>query len=228
MTVKVSIQRFSIASDHGDVEAKLKFLLEAKDNKPDEKSNGSKIISQKGLVFKVQIMTSKHKHSFSNNSFKDLKGIEMYQHNDLYKYTWGETKTLDEIRKIKRDLQNRGFKKAFIVPFYNGERMSLQEAVGEVSLKMDGNLYELGGIKINIYDDKHQFITSLLSNSDGHFSFIGLRPGNYSAVLDHTQLDYLNMGSNTDSSQFTIGIDSDGDVAKQIKFILYPKASNPK
>lgn len=228
MTVNVSVQRFRIASDNEDVEAKLRFLLETKDNEPDEKSNGNKIILEKGLVFKVQIMTSKHKQSFSNNSFKDLKGIEMYQHESLYKYTWGVAKTLDEIRKIKRELQDIGFENAFIIPFYNGERMSLQEAIGEVSLKMDGNLYELGGIKINIYDDSHRFVTSLLSKSDGHFSFLGLRPGNYSAALDQTQLDYLNMVSNTDSSQFTISINSDGDVVKQMKFILYPKALNSK
>jgi hypothetical protein len=172
-------------------------------------------------------MASKHRKSFLNPLFKVLKGIEMYEHQGWYKYTWGEANTLDEIRKIKRDLQNRGFKNAFIVPFYNGERMSLQEAAGEVSLKMNGDLYELGGIKINIYDDDNIFITSLLSKSDGHFSFLGLRPGNYRAALDCTQLDYLNMASNTDSFQFTIG-DSDGDVAKQIKFILHPKASNPK
>ncbi|MFV5687830.1 hypothetical protein ACM55M_04315 [Flavobacterium sp. ZT3R25] len=224
MTVKVPVHRFSIASDNGDAKAKLKFLLETNDNKyqkPD--ANGDKIISQKGLAFKVQLMTSKKKQSLSSNSFKTLKGIEMYQHEGLYKYTWGEANTVDEIRKIKRDLQELGFKNAFIVPFYNGERMSLQEAVGEVSLKMYGNLYELGGIKINIYDDNNIFVTSLLSKSDGHFSFLGLRPGNYTAALDRTQLDYLNMGSNSDSFRFTIGINSDGDVAKQLKFILHPK-----
>lgn len=48
--------------------------------------------------------------------------------------------------------------------------MSLQEATGEVYLKMNGDLYELGGIKINIYDDDNIFIASLLSESDGHFS----------------------------------------------------------
>lgn len=226
MTVNILVQKFSISSDNGEVKAKLKFLLEAKDNKyqkSDQKSKGNKIIPQKGLVFKVQLMTSKHKQSFSSNSFRGLKGIENYQHEGLYKYTWGEAKTLDEIRKIKRDLQDSWFKNAFIVPFYNGERMSLQEAVGAVSLKIDGNLYELGGIKINIYDESHQFITSLLSKSDGHFSFLGLHPGNYSAALDSTQLDYLKMDSDTNSFQFTIGNNSDGDVAKQMKFILYSK-----
>ncbi len=152
----------------------------------------------------------------------------MYEHEGWYKYTWGEANTLEEIRKIKRDLQELGFKKAFIVPFYNELRMDLQEATGEVSLKINGDLYELGGIKINIYDDNNIFVTSLLSKSDGHFSFLGLRPGNYSAALDQTQLDYLKMTSDSDYFQFTIGKDSDGDVAKQIEFILYPKASNSK
>ncbi|MFV8269548.1 hypothetical protein ACNQGP_06355 [Flavobacterium sp. GT2N3] len=220
------VQKFRISNLNGNVEAKLEFILETKDNKKqtsDEKSNDNKIASQKGLVFKIQIMASKHKQSFSNSLFKALKGIEMYQHEGLYKYTWGEAYTLGEIRKIKRDLQNRGIKNAFIVPFYNEVRMNLQEATGEVSLKMNGDLYELGGIKINIYDDDTIFITSLVSKSDGHFSFLGLRPGNYSAVLDRTQLDYFNMGSNSDSFRFTIGNDNDGDLAKQIKFVLYPK-----
>ncbi|MFV7234554.1 carboxypeptidase-like regulatory domain-containing protein [Flavobacterium sp. ZB4R12] len=225
------VQKFSIANDNGNVEAKLKFILEAKDNKnqqPDEKSTGNKITSQKGLVFKVQIMASKHRKSFSNPLFKVLKGIEMYQHEGWYKYTWGEANTLEEIRKIKRDLQNRGFKNAFIVPFYNELRMSLQEATGEVSLKMNGDLYELGGIKINIYDDNNVFITSLLSKSDGHFSFLGLRPGNYKAELDPIQLDYLKMISDTDAMKFSIGNNVDGDVPKQLNFILQQKITNPK
>ena len=225
----VLVQKFSIANDN--VKAKLKFILEAKNNKnqqPGETATSNKITSQKGLVFKVQIMASKHRKYFLNSSFKALKGIEMYEHEGWYKYTWGEANTLEEIRKIKRDLQELGFKKAFIVPFYNELRMDLQEATGEVSLKINGDLYELGGIKINIYDDNNIFVTSLLSKSDGHFSFLGLRPGNYSAALDQTQLDYLKMTSDSDYFQFTIGKDSDGDVAKQIEFILYPKASNSK
>ncbi|MFV8343759.1 hypothetical protein [Flavobacterium sp. XS2P39] len=165
---------------------------------------------------------SKHKQSFSYPLFKALKGIEMYQHEGLYKYTWGEANTLEEIRKIKRDLQNRGIKNVFIVPFYNEVRMNLQEAIGEVSLKMNGDFYELGGIKINIYDDDTIFITSLVSKSDGHFSFLGLRPGNYRAELDQTQLDCLKMASDTDSLKFTIG-NNGIDVTEPLKFILHPK-----
>ncbi|MFV8327752.1 hypothetical protein [Flavobacterium sp. ZS1P14] len=231
MIPRALVQKFNIANINGNVEAKLEFILEAKDNKnqtPDEKSNGNKITSQKGLVFKIQIMASKHKQSFSNSLFKALKGIEMYQHEGLYKYTWGEANTLEEIRKIKRDLQNRGIKNAFIIPFYNEVRMNLQEATGEVSLKMNGDLYELGGIKINIYDDDTIFITSLVSKSDGHFSFLGLRPGNYRAELDQTQLDYLKMTSNTDSLQFSIGNNGDVDVTELLKFILHPNITNPK
>lgn len=225
------IQKFSITNDNGHVEAYLKFLLEAKDNKnqqPDEKSSGNKITSKKGLVFKVQIMASEHRKFFLNPLFKGLKGIEMYEHEGLYKYTWGEANTLDEIRKIKRDLQNRGFKNAFIVPFYNDMRMSLQEASGEVSLKMNGDLYELGGIKINIYDEDNIFITSLLSKSNGHFSFLGLRPGNYRAELDQNQLDHLKMTSDIDAIKFSIGNRGDGDTIQLLKFILFPNTTNPK
>jgi hypothetical protein len=204
----------------------LEFILAPKDTKnqmPDEKYKGSTTITQKGLVFKIQLLASKHKQSLSSSLFKDLKGIEINQHEGWYKYTWGAANSLEAIRKIKKDLQDRGIKNAFIVPFYNEVRMNLQEATGEVSLKMNGDLYELGGIKINIYDEDTVFTTSLLSKSDGNFSFLGLRPGNYTAKLDQTQLDYLKMTADTGAINFTIGSNTNGDSTTQLKFILEPK-----
>jgi hypothetical protein len=220
------IQKFSIIDTNESSEKKLNFILEAKDNEnkqPQEKSTGNKKVSQKGLVFKIQITASKHKQSFSSSIFKNLKGIEMHEHQGLYKYTWGESTTLEEIRKMKKELQNSGFKNAFIVPFYNEIRMSLEEATGEVSLKMSTHLYNLGGIKIKIYDYNNIFVTSLLSNSDGHFSFLGLRPGNYRAELDQNQLEYLKMKSDIDSIKFFIGNSGDKNARKLIKFVLSPK-----
>lgn len=231
MTVTGTVQKFSIAENNGNVEGKLKFILEEKDNNPEQPNENAiedEEASKKRLVFRVQIVASQSRLSFSNSLFKVLKGIKIYKHDGLYKYTWGEAKTLDEIRKIKKELQNRGFKNAFIVPFYNDERINMQEATGMVSVEMNGEFYELGGIKINIYDDSHKFLTSLVTKSNGHFSFLGLRQGNYVAALDQTQLDNLQMTSDSTSLKFSIGNDVDGDVVEQLKFILHPNTNNQK
>lgn len=231
MTVMTTAQKFNISNDNGNVEAKLKFILEAKDNKnrqPDQIALENEDPSQKGLVFRVQLMASQSRLSISNPLFKALKGIQRYEHEGLYKYTWGESKSLIGIRKIKKELQNRGFEDTFIVSFYNEERINMQETTGAVSLEMNGTFYELGGITINIYDDNHQFITALLTKSDGHFSFLGLRKGNYSAALDQIQLDKLQMVSDTASLKFSLGNEVDGEAVLQLKFILRQKTTNPK
>ncbi|MHB1107161.1 MAG: carboxypeptidase-like regulatory domain-containing protein [Lutibacter sp.] len=231
MYITAIAKKFSITKDNWNAEDKLEFVIEAKNNKnkePNERFMANETTSHKGLVFKVQIMTSKYKQSFSNPLFINLKGIEMYKHKGLYKYTWGETNTLDAIRKIKKDLQNHGFKDAFIVPFYNDMRISMQEVIGEVSLEVDGEFYGIGGIKINIYDENNKFITSLLSKSDGYFGFLGLHSGNYTAELSQTQLDSLQMLSDSAFLKFSIDNNIDGDIDEQLKFILHPNSANPK
>ena len=231
MYITAIAKKFSITKDSWNAEDKLEFVIEAKNNKnkePNERFMGNETTSHKGLVFKVQIMTSKYKQSFSNPLFINLKGIEMYKHKGLYKYTWGEANSLDDIRKIKKDLQNHGFKDAFIVPFYNDMRISMQEVIGEVSLEVNGEFYGVGGIKINIYDENNKFITSLLSKSDGSFSFLGLHSGNYTAELNHTQLDSLQMLSDSAFLKFSIDNNIDGNIDEQLKFILHPISANPK
>jgi hypothetical protein len=47
----------------------------------------------------------------------------------LYRYLTGETAAnLDEAKVLQKTIQEMGFKDAFIVPFYKGERISFEEA----------------------------------------------------------------------------------------------------
>tara|TARA_R110000868_G_scaffold85301_6_gene240078 strand:- start:55112 stop:59887 length:4776 start_codon:yes stop_codon:yes gene_type:complete len=227
MILTTKAQKFSIARDYEAVDAHLKFILEAKDQQP-QKTDQNEGSSQKGLVFKVQLIASQSRLSLSNTLFKAMKGIQRYQHEGLYKYTWGESKSLDGIRKIKKELQNLGFKDTYIVSFYNGKRINMQETTGAVYLGMNGTFYELGGITINIYDENDQFITALLSKPNGRFSFLGLRKGNYSASLDQIQLDKLQMVSDNAFLKFSLDNEAYEEAAMLLKFILRQKITNTK
>lgn len=225
MIVTTKAQKFSIAVDYEAADTQLKFILEAKDQQH-QKTDQNEGSSQKGLVFKVQLIASQSRLSLSNPLFKTLNGIERYQHQGLYKYTWGESKSLDGIRKIKKELQNLGFKDTYIVSFYNEKRINMQETTGAVYLAMNATFYELGGITINIYDENDQFITALLSKPDGRFSFLGLRKGNYTASLDQVQLDKLQMVSDNAFLKFSLDNEAYGEAAMQLKFILRQKTTN--
>lgn len=84
--------------------------------------------NQEGLVFKVQFLISKTKLQPNDARFKKLGNIYSYQDNGLTKYVWGKTKLRNEASRLKRELHKMGFNDAFIVYFYNGKRISLQEA----------------------------------------------------------------------------------------------------
>lgn len=81
------------------------------------------------LYFRVQIMVSKNLLKTDNPSFKGLKDIRYYIHNGLYKYTYGNEKSMEDALEIQTELRNIGFDGAFIVPFYKGNRISNDEAL---------------------------------------------------------------------------------------------------
>jgi len=83
-----------------------------------KKTNPPKEVKSKGIVHKVQILSTSNK--LSNNS-PHLKGYkaDYYVENNLYKYTYGESTDWSEISKIRQTLL-KDFKDAFIVSFENG------------------------------------------------------------------------------------------------------------
>ncbi len=84
--------------------------------------------SKHKVVFKVQILTASRKYSGKESFFKGLK-VSYYVHDNMYKYTVGNyvslEKAIEELDKIKL----KGFTDAFIVAFYQNERISIKDAV---------------------------------------------------------------------------------------------------
>ena len=74
-------------------------------------------------IFKVQILSSDKKLSPGSKLFKGYKNVDLFVEKGIYKYTYGETTSFEEIKKIRRAAA-RDFKDAFIVAFKDGKRVS--------------------------------------------------------------------------------------------------------
>lgn len=81
------------------------------------------------IIYKVQLYTSIKKIPVTSHKFKNLKGVQVYFHNGIYKYTVGNEKTLDKAALIKIKIHNKGFEDAFIIAFYKDKRISVKKAI---------------------------------------------------------------------------------------------------
>lgn len=73
-------------------------------------------------VYKVQFLTSSQKLSLESRQLKGLTSVDYYYDNGLYKYTYGESASLQEIKVIHAELKKK-FNDAFIVQFENDKRV---------------------------------------------------------------------------------------------------------
>lgn len=85
-------------------------------------------VDEERPVFKVQFLSSSKLLKDGDGAFKGLSPIGYYHDNGLYKYTYGESVSYDEILRMKRYV-NEKFNDAFIVAFLKGKRMDTQQAI---------------------------------------------------------------------------------------------------
>lgn len=81
-----------------------------------------------GVVFKVQLAASGTKMALIPANFKGLDPISAIQENNVFKYLYGNFATLDEAKAGQVEAKSKGYDQAFIVPFKDGRRVSMQEA----------------------------------------------------------------------------------------------------
>lgn len=80
-----------------------------------------------GLVFKVQI--GAFKAPLPNNTFKGLSPvIGQTTPNGYIRYMAGNFEKYESANAVKNDLRNLGYSDAFVVAYYNGQRINLNEA----------------------------------------------------------------------------------------------------
>ncbi len=105
---------------------------EKKNITPENKSSGL-TTENKGIIFRVQIVTSPKAIAINPENFNGLSPIWEYKTNETYRYTYGEAFTINEATYLQKTAREKGYKDAFVVAFKNGQRISVNEALKELN-----------------------------------------------------------------------------------------------
>jgi len=79
--------------------------------------------------YKVQIAASKRKIELKSYNFKGLKMISRLKSGSLYKYYYGNSSSLKDIKSKQKLAISKGFKNAFIVGFENGIQIEINDDI---------------------------------------------------------------------------------------------------
>jgi hypothetical protein len=94
------------------------------------------------------------------------------------------------------------------------------EVTGTVYLQNKGRLKGQGRVIVNIHSSDSVLVARTLTENDGYFSYLGLPPGAYYAVIDTSQLSKLKLKPNPGMIPFEINQSFDGDYIEEINFVL--------
>lgn len=83
----------------------------------------------KDITFKVQIAASSRSLKPKSYNFKGLTNISKEKIGKLYKYYYGNTSDLNEIRRLETIAKEKGYTSSFVVAFKDGEQIKLSEAL---------------------------------------------------------------------------------------------------
>lgn len=91
----------------------------------------NKTISQNNddrVKYRVQFLVVKSQLPENDPAFKGVTGYDFYSQDETIRYTKGDEINVEKAQEIAKELKEKGFKDAFIVPFYKGKRISGYEA----------------------------------------------------------------------------------------------------
>lgn len=78
--------------------------------------------------FKVQFLSSDHLLQAGDKELKGVTDFEYYQWEGTYRYTRGDVSSISKAKVIQEEVRRLGFKDAFVIAFFEGRRISLQQA----------------------------------------------------------------------------------------------------
>lgn len=96
----------------------------------------------------------------------------------------------------------------------------LGEVAGMVYIGGPGSETGQGRVIINIYKLDGTLVNSTLSEEDGYFSYMGLRPGKYYAMIDTSQMQKLQMKATPEKIEFEIEEIYEGDFVDGLEFYI--------
>ena len=96
----------------------------------------------------------------------------------------------------------------------------LGEVSGMIYLNTENGTKGQGRIILNIHDSNNQVVASVLSEGDGYFTYLGLKPGKYTAKVDHEQLETLGYTASPAEIPFEIQVSEFGDIVDGLEFTI--------
>lgn len=102
----------------------------------------------------------------------------------------------------------------------------MSEAAGTVNLKTKNGSRGLGRVYVCFYRNGQMLAGKVLTEGDGYYSYMGLKPGEYVARLDSSQLTKIKMSSFPEFKTFTIKESKDGDFVESLDFTLQSNAKD--
>jgi hypothetical protein len=88
-----------------------------------------------------------------------------------------------------------------------------------VFLKEGNSLRGQGRITVNILDESGSLVKEILTEGDGYFTYLGLKPGNYTAEIDPIQMQKLEYTA-SEPIKFEIQVDEYGDIVDTLEFTI--------
>lgn len=92
-----------------------------------EKTKSQQLLNH-DLTYKIQIMISWDKIPINSDEFSIFEDVDYYFDSGYYKYTIGSFKTEEECTPLLEKAKKNGYEDAFILAFYKGKRITLDEA----------------------------------------------------------------------------------------------------
>lgn len=88
----------------------------------------SDLLSQNKVWYRVQFASSATDKPIDATEFAGLNEVRKYIQSNLYKFTAGNFGTFKEASDYRLEVVKKGFKDAFVVPFYQDKRITNEEA----------------------------------------------------------------------------------------------------
>jgi N-acetylmuramoyl-L-alanine amidase len=85
--------------------------------------------NEKGILFRVQFLTSDKKLPPDAKEFRMIYDINEYEFGGKFKYTSGNCRTPEEASKLQSYVRKNGYPDAFVIAFQDGKRISYNEAI---------------------------------------------------------------------------------------------------
>lgn len=80
------------------------------------------------VTYRVQFLRSEKPLEPGDKKFRGVTGYDVYQADGYYCYTYGQCATTKEALRPQSEIRKRGFADAFVIAFYQGRRISIQQA----------------------------------------------------------------------------------------------------